>query len=89
MLMKFVNEFIVSNPFVVCSDELSFIKKQLQREGDEVKVKQKAGVIQYKAYQERYASTLRLIKVHLGVKRVFNFKNKRIHVLLSGLTTRK
>jgi hypothetical protein len=54
VLVKFVNEFIVSNPFIVCSDELSFIKRQLQREGDEVKVKQKAGVIQYRACQERY-----------------------------------
>lgn len=53
VLVKFVNEFIISNPFIVCSDELSFVKKQLQREGDEVKVKQKAGVIQYKACQER------------------------------------
>ena len=63
MLVKFVNEFIVSNPFIVCSDELSFIKKQLQREGDEVKVKQKAGVIQYRACQERYVSILRLINI--------------------------
>ena len=63
VLVKFVNEFIVSNPFIVCSDELSFIKKQLQREGDEVKVKQKAGVIQYKACQERCVFTLRLTSV--------------------------
>ena len=54
MLVKFVNEFIVSNPFIVCSDELSFIKKQLHREGDEIKVKQKTGVIHYKACQQRY-----------------------------------
>ena len=57
VLVKFVNEFIVSNPFIVCSDELSYVKKELQREGDEVKVKQKAGLIQYKAYQERYVYT--------------------------------
>ena len=53
LLVKFVNEFIVSNPFIVCSDELSYVKKQLYRERDELKVKQKAGVIQYKAYQGR------------------------------------
>lgn len=52
-LVKFVIEFIVSNPFIVCSDELSFIKKQLYRDSDEMKVKQKAGVIHYKAYQGR------------------------------------
>ena len=60
VLVKFVVEFIVSNPFIVCSDELNFIKKQLHREGDEIKVKQKAGVIQYRAYQGRSVCTLKL-----------------------------
>ena len=58
VLVKFVNEFIVSNPFIVCSDELSFIKKQLYREKDEMKVKQKTGVIHYKAYQGRLINKL-------------------------------
>ena len=53
MLVRFVVDFINSNPFIVCSDELSFIKKQLHRHGDEMKVKQKTGVVQYKAYQGR------------------------------------
>ncbi len=53
LLVKFVNEFIVSNPFMVCSDELSFIKKDLMREGDEMKIKQKSGTIHYKAFQGR------------------------------------
>ena len=59
-MVKFVVEFIVSNPFIVCSDELSFIKKQLHREGDEIKVKQKAGIIQYKAYQGRFVCALNI-----------------------------
>ena len=60
VLVKFVNEFIVSNPFMVCSDELSFIKKDLTREGDEVKIKKKSGTIQYKAFQGRYETVYEL-----------------------------
>ena len=58
VLVKFINEFVVSNPFMVCSDELSFIKKELVREGDELKVKQKLGTIHYKAYQGRCVETM-------------------------------
>ena len=56
VLVKFVVDFISSNPFIVCSDELSFIKKQLYRDRDDIKVKQKAGVVQYKAYQGGYVT---------------------------------
>lgn len=52
-LVKFINNFIVSNPFLVCSNELSFIKKDLTREGDEIKIKQKSGTIHYKAFDGR------------------------------------
>ena len=54
-LVKFVCEFISSNPFIVSSDELSYIKKQLLREGDDLKIKQKAGSLHYRASQGRYA----------------------------------
>ena len=53
-LAKFVSEFVSTNPFIVCSEELSYIKKQLLREGDELKVKQKAGSLHYVAHQGRY-----------------------------------
>lgn len=53
-LIKFINEFITSNPFMVCPEELSFIKKELIREQDEVKIKQKSGTIHYKAFQGRW-----------------------------------
>ena len=52
-LIKFINEFIISNPFMVCPEELSFIKKELIKDVDEVKIKQKSGTIQYKACQGR------------------------------------
>ena len=64
VLVKFVADFIVSNPFIVCSDELSFIKKQLHREGDVIKVKQKAGIIQYKAHQGRFVCALNIHYIH-------------------------
>lgn len=52
-VVKFVCDFITSNPFIVCSEELSYIKKQLLRDGDELKVKQKAGSLHYRAHQDR------------------------------------
>ena len=53
-LLKFVSDFVASNPFLVCSEELNFIKKELCRDGDDLKVKQKAGVLHYKAYEGKY-----------------------------------
>ena len=53
VLLKFVCEFVSSNPFIVCSDELSYIKKELVRDGDDLKVKQKAGTLRYVARQGR------------------------------------
>ncbi len=50
-LVRFICEFVSTNPFIVCSEELSYVKKQLLREGDELKVKQKAGSLHYVAYQ--------------------------------------
>ena len=54
VLVKFVCDFVSSNPFLVCSEELSFIRRELHREGDELKVRQRAGSIQYHAQQGRW-----------------------------------
>jgi len=53
-LVKFVNNFITDNPLLVCSDEISKIKKKIVQEQDEFKVKQKAGVINYKIICKKY-----------------------------------
>ena len=53
LLIEFVNDFLSNNPFVVCSEELNFIKRELAREGDTVKVRHKTGSIHFKASQER------------------------------------
>ena len=54
VLVRFVCDFISNNPFLVCSEELSFIRKELHREGDELKVRQRAGSVLYRAYQGRW-----------------------------------
>ncbi len=59
-LVTFVSEFLSSNPFIVCPEELAHIKKELFREGDQLRVKQKAGVIYYRACQGRYFMDFRL-----------------------------
>ena len=53
-ILKFVRKFLDDNPFTVCSDELSFIKKELVTETDEIKTKQKAGVITLHVKVEEY-----------------------------------
>ena len=47
-------QFLRDNPFVVCPDELSHIKKKLCRDGDEVKTKPKLGSIDYRAQHGRW-----------------------------------
>ncbi|XP_072015615.1 uncharacterized protein [Amphiura filiformis] len=44
-ILLFIRKFLDDNPFTVCSDELAFIKKELITDNDEIKTKQKAGVI--------------------------------------------
>ena len=48
-----MSEFLRNNPFVVCSEELNYVKRELVREGDSLKVKHKTGVILYRATQDR------------------------------------
>lgn len=44
-VLLFVKRFIDDNPFIACSDEVTYIKKELVGEQDDVKLKQKAGVV--------------------------------------------
>jgi hypothetical protein len=59
-VMSYVCEFISSTPFIVCSEEINYIKNNIVREGDELKLKHKAGGIYYKAYQDRYFMEFKL-----------------------------
>lgn len=53
-LIKFVNKFIEENPLLVCSDEISKVKKKLFEEQDELKIKQKTGVVDYRMAAKKY-----------------------------------
>uniref|UniRef100_A0A1X7SFH2 RWD domain-containing protein n=1 Tax=Amphimedon queenslandica TaxID=400682 RepID=A0A1X7SFH2_AMPQE len=52
-ILLFLCDFIKNNPLIVCSEELQYIKNTINREGDELKIKQKTGVILYKAAQDQ------------------------------------
>ena len=71
LLLEFVNDFLTNNPFVVCSEELNFIKRELAREGDTVKVRYKTGSIHFKACHERSVNytygTIILYTAHVPV----------------------
>eukprot|EP00794_Sanderia_malayensis_P012643 gene12643-13941_t len=53
-MTKFIVRFIEENPLMVCSEEVAFIKKNLVDEQDDLKIKQKTGVLRYKIRKERY-----------------------------------
>jgi len=53
-LLKFINKFIEDNPLLTCSDEISKLKKNVIKDGDEFKVKQKTGVIDYRIVCKLY-----------------------------------
>ena len=52
-MTKFVSKFLEDNPLMVCSEEVTFIKKSLVDSQDDLKIKQKSGVIRYKIVKDR------------------------------------
>ncbi|XP_033113874.1 uncharacterized protein LOC117114335 [Anneissia japonica] len=58
-VLKFIRQFLEDNAFAVCSDELSFIKKELITPEDEIKVKQKSGVLTTNINQKNYFMKLK------------------------------
>lgn len=53
-MMKFISKFLDDNPLMVCSEEVSFIKKKLVDAQDDLKIRQKNGVLRYRIAQDRY-----------------------------------
>jgi len=53
-LVKFINNFLIENPLLICSEEISNIKKKFVNQEDDFKVKQKTGVINYKINSRKY-----------------------------------
>ncbi|XP_077999872.1 uncharacterized protein LOC144452625 [Glandiceps talaboti] len=58
-VLQFLNQLLYDNPFTVCSDELSFIKNDLITSKDELKTKQKSGVISMTINQDNYYCQLK------------------------------
>jgi hypothetical protein len=44
-LLLFIKRFLDENPFIACSDEVVYIKKELIGEQDDLKLKQKSGIV--------------------------------------------
>ncbi|XP_071791806.1 uncharacterized protein [Asterias amurensis] len=59
-MLKFIRQFIDDNPFTPCSNELTYIKKELVMEQDTFKTKQKAGVIIYTIKMSDYYFKVKL-----------------------------
>lgn len=57
-MITFVKTFLDENPLSVCSEEISFIKKELLTPEDEIKLKQKTSQIILKLRQKNYFMTL-------------------------------
>ncbi|XP_023931502.1 uncharacterized protein LOC106155069 [Lingula anatina] len=54
MVLKFIRNFIQENPLCVCSEEISFIKKDLLQDCDDIKLKQKLSQIILKVKKDQY-----------------------------------
>lgn len=52
-MTKFISKFLDENPLMVCSEEVTYVKKSLIDSQDDLKIKQKAGVLRYKIVQGR------------------------------------
>ncbi|KAL9984109.1 hypothetical protein ACROYT_G006369 [Oculina patagonica] len=53
-MLMFVRKFLDENPLIACSDELQYVKTKLLTDNDQLKVKQKAGVLYIRANQDKY-----------------------------------
>lgn len=53
-MLTFVRRFLDENPLIACSDELQYVKTKLLADTDQLKVKQKAGILNIRANQDKY-----------------------------------
>ena len=52
-MLTFVRRFLDENPLIACSDELLYVKTKLLADTDQLKVKQKAGILNIRANQDK------------------------------------
>lgn len=56
----FIKRFLDENPFIACSDEVVYIKKELIGEQDDLKLKQKSGIVYMTIRQNKYFLSVKL-----------------------------
>ena len=54
-MLSFIRRFVDENPLIACADELQYIKTRLLRDADQLKVKQKAGILSILVNQDRWS----------------------------------
>ncbi|KAK2573035.1 hypothetical protein P5673_002065 [Acropora cervicornis] len=59
-MLSFVRRFIDENPLIACYDELQYVKSRLLTDADQLKVKQKAGILNIRANQDQYFLDVKL-----------------------------
>lgn len=52
-ILVFVRRFLVENALIACSDEFQYIKSRLLTDADQLKAKQKAGILSIRANQDK------------------------------------
>ena len=55
-----VRQFLYENMFIVCAAELDAIKTKLLEDGDEIKIKQKAGSFQVNVHKNGYFMNVKM-----------------------------
>jgi hypothetical protein len=58
-ICEVARQFLDENMFIVCADELDAVKSRLLEEGDEIKIRQKAGSFQLTAHKNGYYMNLK------------------------------
>ena len=59
-ICKVVRQFLEENMFIVCAAELDSIKRNLLKDGDEIKIKQKAGSFHVNVHKNGYFMNLKM-----------------------------
>ena len=59
-ITKFIRTFIDETPLCVCSDEIQYIKRNLLKDSDEMKLKQKTSQVVLKLNEGKYTLTVKL-----------------------------
>lgn len=52
-ILVFVRRFLDENALIACSDEFQYIKSRLLTDADQLKAKQKAGILSIRANQDK------------------------------------